>query len=1087
MQKRRFKWLAAACSLLLVASTGAAAASEIWNNIPVAGAYEVAFENDAQLQEEYALGSSLTIPKGLIEGVPASSYTVQFPSGKVVNDSMIDLVELGAYTITWYANVNGQKFSASKTFKVTQGAYSVSGGITLEEKTSLEKHAGKSGVKLTFEPESTFYYNKAVDLTAEGPFAQVYPFFGMKDLMGNLEKYARPALTITDEKVLKSEKSRIAQEFEYEDEARNYLITLTDCYDSSNTVTIDLEWMEGKLRWNFSANPAGQRAHGLRGPLSEEKISQTSLNIDGTYYRVDMAPSEGHINANIVEAHKVTDGVGKGEICGGFDLRYDVETNGVYITYTKAAVSVKYKDDTKKEVVVKKSYTREEKMIADLDNTTIYPNNTFKGFTTGEVYVSFTAKTFTGNKAHMEIASLGGLTGNEMVAFEEDTVKPTIQVDERMRTMNKIALGEQITIPDATALDLNLPYGTIADVAVYHLYDPNKTNVREPLTADNKFKPTKLGAYTVVYTATDRNGNVGMATVPLQCLTGELNKAVSMTADATAVCEAGDYFTIPAPSLKGLYKDSSAVKVSVTNADGKALPVESGQVFLPGVMDYTVTYTYETPFKTYTVETVVSATASANVVLEKPILPEYFIKGATYTLDDAIAYTYTAKEPIANEANVSIIAIQENGTQTEIPTTIKAVEIPACKSMKLKYAYGGIEEYSEEIQVLDVGFDGEISMIDYFHSEEEGVFEKIPSKSAMKYLTNGTATSGTLKYINVLSLAKFKLDYTLDSKYQETALSPIENYVAPGAVVLRFTDYYNRNNQVEIRLTLNGEKAKVELDGKVMGTTTGNYMDVKTMISCQEDGFLVGGLKCVWENNFTSDKVLFEIELELKGKTSMRISAVSGKNFALGRETKAVPDISVSQADLNIGYHNVGDVITIVRPTISDILAPYTESGLSLIVFAPDGSYVTSLDGVRLDGTCPTDREYQIELKQEGPYSVQYHYKNQNNLKNQLIGGPTVLNPNAPVLLVEGKTEGQQDKASLGDTIATAPYTVSDDDTTGNELKNWCSVIYPSGVLKLLKSGASFQATEKGTYTVMYCAYDSIGNTSTFVYTIKVS
>jgi hypothetical protein len=217
----------------------------------------------------------------------------------------------------------------------------------------------------------------------------------------------------------------------------------------------------------------------------------------------------------------------------------------------------------------------------------------------------------------------------------------------------------------------------------------------------------------------------------------------------------------------------------------------------------------------------------------------------------------------------------------------------------------------------------------------------------------------------------------------------------------------------------------------------------------------------------------------------MNVNGVCGKTFAVGRENKTKPDLTVTET--NIGYHKIGDVITIVRPSVSDILAPYTENGSGLMVVAPDGSYAVSVDGVRLDGTCDANREYKLELTQTGAYSIQYSYRNQNGQTATFLCGPTVLNSSAPVLLVEGKTDGQQDKASLGDTIATAPYTVTDDDTTGNKLKNWCSVIYPSGVLKLLKSGASFQATEKGIYTVFYCAYDEIGNYSTFMYTIKVS
>ena len=553
-----------------------------------------------------------------------------------------------------------------------------------------------------------------------------------------------------------------------------------------------------------------------------------------------------------------------------------------------------------------------------------------------------------------------------------------------------------------------------------------------------------------------------------------------MTADATLQVEAGSMFNIPAPLLKGLYRTASAVKVDVTDENGKSVEINNNQVFLGGVMDYTITYTYETPYKTYTATTVVTATASDNVTLEKPVLPEYFIKGATYSLDDAIAYTFKVKGAAEMEnANVSLIAIKGE-EQTEIPVNIKAVTIPDCTSLKIKYEYGGVVEYSEVVEVLDVGYDSQISMIDYFY-DEAGVFTKDPA--TMRYITNGQATSATLKYINVLSLPKFKLDFTLESQMSDEDPTI---YNAPGAVVVTLIDYYDRTNTLKLRFTMNGDVTKVELNDQLMGNTTTSYMNAKTMISYSNGTFTVSGLKFTTNQTFTSSKILLKVELTgLTGQTVFKVTGLSGKNFVTGRESKATPDIYVSES--NIGYHEVGDVITVAKAEVSDILSPFVESGLSVKVLAPDGSPVTSLDGVRLDGTCPADRVYQVRLEQVGVYSIQYVYKNQKGLENRYIGGPTVLNSNAPVLLVEGKSDGQQVKASVGDTIKTAPYSVSDDDTELKEIKHWCSVIYPSGVLKLLSSGGSFKATEKGLYTIIYVAYDEAGNTSTVSYTVKVS
>ena len=116
MKKRRFKWITSLCSLVLVASAVLGGGSMLWNKHLSAKAYEINLENELEIKSEYSYGSSLTIPMGSIEGVRASSYIVVSPSGKVYNTASIDLMELGQYTIIWYAELNGNKVSAEKSF-----------------------------------------------------------------------------------------------------------------------------------------------------------------------------------------------------------------------------------------------------------------------------------------------------------------------------------------------------------------------------------------------------------------------------------------------------------------------------------------------------------------------------------------------------------------------------------------------------------------------------------------------------------------------------------------------------------------------------------------------------------------------------------------------------------------------------------------------------------------------------------------------------------------------------------------------------------------------------------------------------------
>ena len=90
-------------------------------------------------------------------------------------------------------------------------------------------------------------------------------------------------------------------------------------------------------------------------------------------------------------------------------------------------------------------------------------------------------------------------------------------------------------------------------------------------------------------------------------------------------------------------------------------------------------------------------------------------------------------------------------------------------------------------------------------------------------------------------------------------------------------------------------------------------------------------------------------------------------------------------------------------------------------------------------------------------------------------------------MLVEGKTEWQVDSAAWGDTVTVATYTVSDDVSKNEKLKSWVCVFYPSGIIRQVANGGTFYAEEKGTYTVLYSAFDETGNHTTFSYTVNVS
>ena len=193
--------------------------------------------------------------------------------------------------------------------------------------------------------------------------------------------------------------------------------------------------------------------------------------------------------------------------------------------------------------------------------------------------------------------------------------------------MNQIALNEEISIPNALALDPSMLYGNIAKVAVYYDYNPNSETNALVGIVNGKFTPKKTGTYTVVYTATDINNNTSTATVELECVDVTGGKAVTITTAPVEV-EAGMYVDVPSYSIAGLYTDESLLKLYYTDANGNKKLYTDSQIFLDRLGEFEFTYVYETPFATYTETAVINALATDRVVMGTPVLPEYFIQNA---------------------------------------------------------------------------------------------------------------------------------------------------------------------------------------------------------------------------------------------------------------------------------------------------------------------------------------------------------------------------------------------------------------------------------------------------------------------------
>lgn len=1077
MKKKLVKVLAIACSLTCIATAGLGATLSKAPELAVAKAYEITLSDENAVKSDYAYGDVLSIPMGTIDGEPTTKFILLSPTGKVYDTASVSLQEEGQYTIVWYATVDGKEVSASKSFFVTKSAFTLEGGGAYTYAESLERANAESGIKVSLDAESTFRYNRVIDLTDTSvPFARLFPYQRITNLEEAYDKYQVDSATIKAELKAQgiTDKDEVDAEidkrlgtkpaYQYNENARNYFITLTDRYDPTNYVTIDLEWQEGRTYWNFRAGAVGQTAHGLRS--TDEQTIQENKNSwdeimedDGDLYRILYAPSQGHTSCNKTDDK-------------GLDLYYDVAKNQIAVTYN---VYSGKKDAT----TGASTYTTKTKaLVADLDNEKVYPQNPFKGFTTGEVYVSISAKNYVNSTANIDIASLGGISGRDLLdADMHDTKAPVIKVPDAFRQGSpSIAVNEEIAVPSATAYDLNLPYGAQATTTVYYAYNPNSDKNISVGLVDGKFTPKKAGAYTIVYTATDPSGNVGTATVDLQCRVGIDNKAVKLTVDEGLEALAGTVLQIPECTVSGLYSDASALKTYVQFEEGEKSLLTGDSLFVRGVGRYVITYAYETPFKTYTATCTVTSSASDNVTFSASVLPEYFIKDAKYTLDPVYAYEHTAKEPVAVEPKVFMSADGESFVEVNRKETL----ISASSTVQFKYEHKGAVAYSDVVKVVDVGYGGTIQAEKYFHCEDNA-FVGDATGSGIRYFANGTTSCATMKYINMLSLSEFGFDF----RFLPSIKNDERAFVAPSSLTLTLVDYYDRNNKATASFVAKGAQTEFYVNGEHK-TTLANALLNNFFSVTYAKGFRIDNKSYAWDGAFTSDRILLWVTLNgIEGDTCLEVTSLGIDTWVKRTTDKTKPVVSYSE--LNAGYQSLNKVITVAQPYAYDLLSPYVESALSLTVTCPDGSFATSEDGVKLDGTCSINREYKLKLSMQGTYLIKYTYKDQKGNEYVYIDRPEVQDQTSPVITVDGVTANEVLSATQNTNVTVATYTATDDTTASDILNSWVCVFFPSGECKQLENGGTFYASEKGKYTVFYEAFDEAGNYTTLRYFVVVS
>ena len=175
------------------------------------------------------------------------------------------------------------------------------------------------------------------------------------------------------------------------------------------------------------------------------------------------------------------------------------------------------------------------------------------------------------------------------------------------------------------------------------------------LTEDGYFTPTKLGRYTLVYTAKDTFGNEAVETVTVHCVETADGKGIQFSANPVAELLAGKDNVLSEYTVQGLNGD---VSVEIyAQKDGVKTPIDPETlIFVPLQHgEYEIVYKYFDSVYEHEYSYKVNSVASNEIrFLDEFVLPRHFVKDAYYSIENIFAYSFENEKPTAYQAKFMV-------------------------------------------------------------------------------------------------------------------------------------------------------------------------------------------------------------------------------------------------------------------------------------------------------------------------------------------------------------------------------------------------------------------------------------------------
>lgn len=714
--------------------------------------------------------------------------------------------------------------------------------------------------------------------------------------------------------------------------------------------------------------------------------------------------------------------------------------------------------------------------VIDLDDDT-YFEETWDGFTTGEVFISVYCEEYTGSSAGIVVRNIDGQD------LSEDTVtdsgKPVITVDYD---------GYEGDIPQAL---VGNPY-PVFGASAYDVYCGETEVTRKvflgekeyPIGEDGAFVPDTAGEYTIVYTAQDAYGNT--ATEEVAVTAAAATPDLSLTLDRSGADDAG-------------YVGESVTVASYTAGGGSGrVDVQAEAVLKDGTVRYPVTdsafkpfvqgvYTVRYTAKDYTGKTLTEEYDIQIDLKEDPIFdsepqfPICFISGKSYELPSLSAVDYYTQNGTPVEVEAEITYVDDFGEFKAFDNVI----IPLKKqngSVLIRYTAttaSGSEtlEFEVPVQVTENAFGG-LELENYF------MLDNVSASAQSDHILFSAREEGaSLRFIRETLARNFAVRFNVDPAQA--------NF---GRVDILLTDYENRD--VSVLLSVHKDQAnpavsylsvnngrRYQTVGAFDGSSSYPFsLSFNVNDNTFTDGVstTVGVSRTLSGDAFTgfpSGKVYIEIGFgEVIGLSAIRLSSLCSQVFGSFSIDTLAPNVVV-EGDYG-GTYALNAEVTLPTAYAMDVLDPNPK--VTMTVTDPEGNVVTSTNGYRLENIVP-DRQFSIALSAYGRYLVVFTATDASGQSNSNTRYMIYCTDNAaPEFTLTGEVPAS---GQIGREV-TLPQVQASDNYTQEPIVH-ISYVDPLGRV-LNASDYTFVPTAAGIYRITYSVSDEQGNIVMQTYELEV-